>query len=213
MPIFIATSPHPKCVTVDTPAGTFLDIVYKTPDVATNDKKRDRKGADTVISVHQPEDPDRDGGGPHKKKHQPHKKVNNKITNQSGKISHKVELDGPVQVCIFSHAAHAKNPVRLGFQIMEGLGDNEKDAENNEKEVKDHITRLYIHVTELTNVIGGVLREADYAKEREIEFHSLSQNMHAASQWWPIVHIFVLLLTGFTQASHMVRFFKSKRLV
>jgi hypothetical protein len=65
----------------------------------------------------------------------------------------------------------------------------------------------------LTDDMDGVLREADMAKTREVEFHNQSASMHAASQWWPILQMVVLLATGFTQASAMIHFFKSKRLV
>jgi hypothetical protein len=65
----------------------------------------------------------------------------------------------------------------------------------------------------LTDDMGGILREADMAKTREVEFHNQSVSMHAASQWWPILQILVLLATGFTQVKAMVQFFKTKRLV
>jgi hypothetical protein len=36
--------------------------------------------------------------------------------------------------------------------------------------------------------------------------------MNRASQYWPIIHLVVLLVTGFTQANHIIRFFKSRHI-
>ena len=53
-----------------------------------------------------------------------------------------------------------------------------------------------------------ILRQADYAKQLEVEFHEQSIAMSKASQWWPMLQLSVLLITGFTQANHIIQFFK-----
>jgi len=65
----------------------------------------------------------------------------------------------------------------------------------------------------LKNEMSVILREADFAKEREMVFHGQSISMNAASMWWPIIQLSVLLLTGFTQAMHMIGFFKSRHII
>jgi hypothetical protein len=59
----------------------------------------------------------------------------------------------------------------------------------------------------------AVLREADFAKERDSIYHTKTDAMHKATVFWPIVHVGILLLTGFTQANHIVQFFKKRRII
>jgi len=133
----------------------------------------------------------------------------NVLEKISGKILYKTELDGTVQVCIRAQGASAEHPVRVSLFVATG-----HDAVHyKHEEMEKHLSKLQIALMKLTDDMDGVLREADMAKTREVEFHNQSASMHAASQWWPILQMVVLLATGFTQASAMIHFFKSKRLV
>jgi len=122
---------------------------------------------------------------------------------------YKAELDGTVQVCIRAQGATAESPVRVSLFVATGYD----SAHYKHEEMEHHLSKVQVSVMKLIDDMTGILREADMAKSREVEFHNQSVSMHAASQWWPILQICVLLATGFTQASAIVRFFKNKRLV
>ena len=76
-----------------------------------------------------------------------------------------------------------------------------------------HYTHMELELQHLMSSMKNIIAEADFSKEREMIFHHQTLSMHAASMWWPIVQLCVLLLTGFTQANHVVRFLKSKHLI
>jgi len=65
----------------------------------------------------------------------------------------------------------------------------------------------------ITNGMKTILSEADFSKEREAVFHQNTESMHAASIFWPIVQTCVLIMTGFTQARHIVTFFQQRRII
>ncbi len=131
------------------------------------------------------------------------------LEKTAGKILYETEVDGTVQVCIRAQGASSDNPVRVSLMVATGLD----SVHYKQQEMEHHLSKLQVALLRSTDEMGGILREADMAKTREVEFHNQSVSMHAASQWWPILQILVLLGTGFTQVKAMVQFFKSKRLV
>lgn len=73
------------------------------------------------------------------------------------------------------------------------------------------------HVSELENLLLKFVEQSEMlitsshlVKKEEDTFQERTREMHAASRWWPMIHVCVLIATGFTQANHMVKFFKSK---
>ena len=68
-------------------------------------------------------------------------------------------------------------------------------------------------VVRLTDQLAQILDEADYMKEREVEFHEMTESMDRNAQWWPILQICILLLTGVLQAKHLKRFFQQQKML
>ena len=58
-----------------------------------------------------------------------------------------------------------------------------------------------------------VLNEVDYMKVREMEFHESTEAMERNAQYWPMLQICILCLTGFFQVNHLKKFFQRKKLV
>jgi len=127
----------------------------------------------------------------------------------SGKFMYQTKSNGPVEICVVAKMASEKNPMRFGITVQSG-----KDvAHYKQEEMEHHLSHMQVKILQLTDMMNEVLRNADYAKELEVMAHNQSLSMHSASIWWPIMQVFILLLTGVAQASHMVRFFQSKRLI
>jgi len=131
------------------------------------------------------------------------------IKNKKGLFKHRIETGGEVSICVRASPASSRNPMRFGLACSTNLSRN---GTENGKEDK-HLSLLELQMERLSNALGIILKEADFAKERETIFHGQSISMNAASMWWPIVQLGVLLLTGFTQVRHMVRFFKSRHII
>jgi hypothetical protein len=58
-----------------------------------------------------------------------------------------------------------------------------------------------------------MLRTADLVREHDAIYHKKADAMYQATIFWPIVHVGILLVTGFTQAQHIVNFFKQRRII
>jgi emp24/gp25L/p24 family/GOLD len=76
-----------------------------------------------------------------------------------------------------------------------------------------HLSHFELEMQRIESGMRHILAEAEFAKAKDALFHKQTVNMHLATTYWPMVQVLVLLMTGFTQASHIVRFFKSRRII
>ena len=140
---------------------------------------------------------------------------NKELDALSGKILHKVVEDGEVSICIRASTAGTKNPMRFALRVEEADDEEEDETQPGDPGlgVDHHLSFMETEMTRIERSMHHILSEANYAKERDSIFHKQSNDMHSASLFWPIMHVGIVLVTGFTQASHIVRFFKSRRII
>jgi hypothetical protein len=214
-PFYVVTSPVPKCVTVEVPSETMVHISWDIPELKHLVDQAGRK-KQTILTISQTAAINESKFTEQFKKKDKKKRRKNKsptkteiLEQASSKIMYMTETDGPVQACIRAQGASAKSPVRISIVVETG----HDAAHYLHEEQEHHLSKVQLQFLRLQDSLGNILKEADSAKERETEFHNQSVSMHAATRWWPMVQIMVLLITGFTQASAMVNFFKSKRLI
>jgi hypothetical protein len=134
------------------------------------------------------------------------------LKSRKGSVFHTVELNGEVDICIRASSASSKNPMRFGILVNKKPDETELESDNQDP-ADHHWTHMEREMRHLTVQMKSILGEADFSKEREMSFHSQSEKMHAATTWWPIMHLSIMLMTGFTQAGHIVRFFKTRRII
>jgi emp24/gp25L/p24 family/GOLD len=143
------------------------------------------------------------------------------IQTKNGTIIHRFELDGIANICFRSNSASKKLPQRFGFRLEtsendprmllpKGEGEGISDSATN---VDEHLSHMERELQRITIAMNHVLREADFNKDQDTLFHKQTLAMHSATTFWPIVQVCILLITGFTQANHIVRFFKSRRII
>ena len=147
------------------------------------------------------------------------------LDSKKGSIEYITKQDGQVQICVQSMTASPKTPTPISLRVIEmPAGEESVDTPGPEKtatdaaleqldsqsqqKAKEHFSQMEKTLKNLISKTEMILRQADYAKELEVEFHDQSIAMNKASRWWPIVQLCVLLVTGFTQANHMVAFFR-----
>jgi hypothetical protein len=118
--------------------------------------------------------------------------------------------DAPVDICVQSMAATSKIPSRVSLTVTQQV--KRKQKQQASPQIQKHVSRIEGDLAKLERMVDMILTNADYAKEQEADFHELSLAMNRASQYWPIIHLVVLLVTGFTQANHIIRFFKSRHI-
>lgn len=122
--------------------------------------------------------------------------------------------DSAVDVCVRASAAGQKNPMMFHLRL-EGLGDELTEMEKEDKAsgAEHHWTFLETQIERIEHEVYAIIAEADFFKERDAIYHQQTDDLHKATLFWPILHIGILLLTGFTQANHIVRFFKQRHII
>jgi len=156
--------------------------------------------------------------------------VREELTSKKGRIEFMTGNDsGTVEVCVQSIIASVKKPTRVHIKVDMVASDEEynddeyageyttspqkektKDPEHLEhKELSTKMSRLERDLQTLNNRVKACLNNADYNKDQETIFHEQSISMNRASKYWPIIQLIVLIVTGFTQANHIVRYLKT----
>ena len=218
-----------KCVSVEAPADALLNIGYEAPDlVMPSDVQENGKAVDprtyrkfrTTITVSQEGGRANHHGRHNKAKGANEGKVVKDLSQKKGSIEYVTQVDGKVSICVQSLTASAVSPTPISLRVTEspagedsvGDGsvktDGSKLDSQSQRNSKEHFSQMKKTLSSRISKTGMILRQADYAKELEVEFHEQSIAMNKASQWWRIVQLCVLLITGFTQANHMVAFFR-----
>ena len=136
-------------------------------------------------------------------------RVRRDLTEREGIMEYATgNLDAPVEICIQSLSARPSSPSRVSLRVTQQSTPPEQRKKEQEI-VKAKLSRMGQDLAVLEKKVDLILTNADYAKEQEVDFHEQSIAMNRASQYWPMIHLLVLLVTGFTQANHIVRFFKT----
>lgn len=47
----------------------------------------------------------------------------------------------------------------------------------------------------------------------QVEFHEMTEGMNRNAQWWPILQICILLLTGIFQVKNLKKFFQQQKML
>ena len=140
--------------------------------------------------------------------------VSHEIRQPMGHVDYHVRNDAEIKLCIRASSAGSKNPMRFAIMVHEMEDDDETEGEHPPTENVDrHLSFMEEQFVRIESQMHAVLREADFAKERDSIYHTKTDAMHKATIFWPIVHVGILLLTGFTQANHIVQFFKKRRII
>ena len=140
--------------------------------------------------------------------------LSHEIQQHKGKVDYHVRNDAEMKICIRASSAGSQNPMRFAMMVHEVEDDDETEGEHPPTEHVDrHLSFMEEQFVRIESQMHAVLREADFAKERDSIYHTKTDAMHKATIFWPIVHVGILLLTGFTQANHIVQFFKKRRII
>jgi hypothetical protein len=147
------------------------------------------------------------------------------LVKTQGTIDHKMMQDAEVDIYISSQLAdYANKPLQFALWLEELGGDEEEqsaddnkigggEGANNNKGADHHLSHLETEMRRIEHLIHTMLAEADLSKDRDSIYHKRTDARHQATIYWPIMHVGILLITGFAQANHIVRFFKKRRII
>lgn len=124
-----------------------------------------------------------------------------------------MELNGIANICIQAprHKQHNSEPrdiFRYALQIL-----HPQEVPSKPADVNSHLSYIEQEMSRIESGMQTIQRQADYAKNRDTDMHRQFAAMHSTTFYWPVVQVVVLLVTGFTQASHIVHFFKTRRIL
>jgi hypothetical protein len=128
-----------------------------------------------------------------------------------GSVEHSFEVDGRANICIKAESATRETPVRFGLRVEIKKPTRTKLAAATN--VDGHLSHMEVELQRIGDEMKTILKEADFSKQRDALFHQQTLSMHSACLFWPVMKVCVLIMTGFTQASHIVRFFQSRRII
>lgn len=238
LPQFLVNSGKPKCFSVEIPKETMIKIHYEAPDIdVENDSSRLLYSPSYITLLEKPIETLEEQRLEHAtdaqslaqrraqlndlttKKPKP---VSQEITNVAGSFLHRVHAeDAVVDVCIRGSKASLLNPMLFHIRVEE-LEEDVLDEFEQEKAdlnrvpllgVEHHWSFMETQLDRIEHEMHTIIKEADFFRERDALYHQQTDDLHKATLFWPILHCGILILTGFTQANHIISFFKQKRIV
>jgi len=233
---FVVTSGKTKCYSVEVPKETTIKITYEAPDIDVDTTSK-RYAPTYITVVERPIDTIEDQRLEHatdakseerrraaileRTKKRP-KPASQEITEYAGSFLHTIHSeDAIVDVCVRASKAGQKNPMMFHFRVDE-MEEDVLDAFEQEKAnmmrvplvgVEHHWSFMETQLDRIEHEMHTIIREADFFRERDAIFHRQTDDLHKATLFWPILHCCILLLTGFTQANHIISFFKQHRII
>mmetsp|Transcript_7434 Transcript_7434/g.18226 ORF Transcript_7434/g.18226 Transcript_7434/m.18226 type:complete len:277 (+) Transcript_7434:258-1088(+) len=153
------------------------------------------------------------------------KPVSHAVTERVGSFSYESHAsDCVLQICVRDKDVSENSPKSFHLRVEEQDEENENlDAfEKEERDLKNriplksaehHWTFLEAQLDRIEHEIHTILREADFFRERDALYHQQADDLNKATVFWPMLHVCILLVTGFTQANHIISFFKQHRII
>ena len=237
LPTLVLTSPNPYCLGLDGPVETVLKISYEVPGLSSDLILAHSLSLLTLstlsfclltqidIMAMKPESVKiRVELRPWNRVYEQDlheapvrertKIVSETVSKAESSFLYEFGVDGTAEICLQALDATPHNPVAAGIRVetSEELPSLAKRPEP-VADVGDHLTHMETELVRISGAMQQLIHEAHMNQEQDELFHEQTLAMHSATTFWPIVQLCVLLMTGFTQASHIVRFFKSRRLI
>ena len=226
MTTVLLSSGESTCVNLEAAQDTVLRVDYEAPDLPNDDND---DYAPAYIKIHVSA---ADGRVMDTKHHaapvRSHLKPTKELLRQpKGSVRHTMEVDGIATLCIMAPTIHERNRrqkqherfYRFGFRVLTTEEDYAASADAAaaaaapKADVDSNLGYMEKEIARIERAMKNLLREADFAKDRDAAMHQQFLAMHSTTFYWPVMHCCVLLVTGFTQASHIVRFFQSRRII
>jgi len=129
------------------------------------------------------------------------------VTQQKGQLTMGISSDQHHSLCVSDTTGLGPFMFSLSIQL------GHPDSHYQELAAKENMDRLQLEAVRLNDQIAQILSESDFIKVREMDFHDSTEAMERNAQWWPILQILILLVTGVFQAKHLKSFFQERKLI
>lgn len=140
------------------------------------------------------------------------------------------KLDGRLEICVQSLAARTLGASRIQLNIAtshteteedkaeslqwqeEEKAQMEADKRKNRTAVVQNGGRISSELHQLTRRIRELEDNAEHAKNQETEFQNKSVKLNKSVKYWPMFRMIVLIVGGYMQVGHVVKYMKSKHI-
>lgn len=157
------------------------------------------------------------------------RKLREDITNHDGSVAFFTgERDGFVEICVQAYTATAKDPRRFGMRIESKSTqayEREKEAAQSGKAFPDVPQKiqsdmmLTVETSRITKElerhkqrVQDIAGNSAASKDRQASFHESSVTLKRGVRRYPIFRICILLVAGYMQASHVVKYMRSRHI-
>jgi len=184
----------PKCMSIDKPRDTPITFFYEildAGDVLMFDMYYGRVADEKMSIMHE------------------------KLSNPAGSIEYVTDVDGYHVYCVSQPHNPGKPaekqdvPARFKVLVYYGYGETHYQKIAKEQE----FDAVNLDIRKLNDMLDLAINEADYQKYKELEYHDETETMNAATLWWPVAQIGILVLIGVFQVRHLKQFFKTNKLI
>lgn len=140
------------------------------------------------------------------------------LEDLKGTVRYSTAGTGDVHICISIAEIPGRKyprPTMVGLRVAETIEDEKTVLSNvkGQEAARRHLSDMEKMLGQMIKETNMILKNADMIKDDEVKFYQKSAEMNSSSRWWPMMHVIVLLVTGFTQANHVIKFFKSRHII
>jgi hypothetical protein len=231
MPYYLLTSSVAKCFQVDVPGQTTVTIAYSAPDLGLSDEptepvKRTTARSMSLLVIHNIS-PGAQPNYAHKPAPKPPSgRYREQLTNRDGTIEYTTgPHEGPLEICAQAASASRRIPARIAIRVfrdtvvssgrklvLQKLAQGQV-IRSGAEQLSEHSSRLTEELSRLSDHIDQITGAAEYTKEREKLLHDKSLSLQSAVKFWPIVRMFVLIISAYMQTHYVVSFMKRRHII
>eukprot|EP00904_Undaria_pinnatifida_P008853 jgi/Undpi1/5098/HiC_scaffold_19.g08450.m1 len=193
---FVKNKGPMKCFVVSQGRGSVFHVHYDFPAA--------EKGASVMLDLrHLPLH------GPRRKRLDQKPSLSKAISKRHGSHQFEIKTGGSYSLCATTDSSHGPRGLRIYLDLDTG----KQDTVYEEVKKNYNLDDMQISMIQLKNQAKDLLREADFVKELETDYHKNVLQLNREVLWWPVSQVVMLLIMGFLQVRHLKKFFKNKRLV
>jgi hypothetical protein len=154
----------------------------------------------------------------------PTNKLRVQLDNREGVLEFPTASDGNsvVEICLQSYFATQEDPSRVGLNLTVVVPDDSayeiKEAQMSEEQIaliqqsnrviKSQTSGITQELLRLEKDVINIRKDVGRSSRQAVDFQIKSEKLNNAVYYWPIFRIFVLLLTGYLQVSHVLNYMK-----
>jgi emp24/gp25L/p24 family/GOLD len=151
-------------------------------------------------------------------------KLRQTLEQQRGRIEFLTgDADGLIEICPQAYGATRLNPSRISLKVtsQSEVSDDQKVARKllnqgpsleEEFLVKAQGSQISQELQRMEEKVYELISNSESSKEREVDFHNQCVKLNRAVRYWPMFRILILLVAGYMQASHVIRFMKARHI-